>query len=339
MGTRVTAKAGALGWALVLGALVAPQAGHARDDRSEGSGPDFSVDAQPQRVPQGGLITVWVRGLRGAVPKVTDVRFGDARVASLPWGTAETLALVPVSITHALGTHPVRLRVGGTVVSLPVAVVPGDFDTDELGVSRSFTDPTRAQRRRAHADAQALEAMWRRGSAERLWRGPFILPVDNAVTAPFGTFRTINGRTRSRHQGLDVRGRVGDPIRATNDGRVALARDCFFSGNTVVLDHGAGLYTLYFHMSRMSVKPGERVRRGQQLGLVGQTGRVTGPHLHWGVKLAGRYVDGQALLALDLSGDPKATPAQRNVAPAPVKVPRRVPGAPAEPTGADAEGP
>ena len=105
--------------------------------------------------------------------------------------------------------------------------------------------------------------------------------------------------------GLDVRGTKGDPIKATNDGRVALARPCFYSGNTVVVDHGNGVQTLYFHMTRMAVKPGQMVAKGQLLGTVGDSGRVTGPHLHWGVKFSNTYVDPARLLALRLEDDPR----------------------------------
>src|SRR5690606_28296371 len=110
----------------------------------------------------------------------------------------------------------------------------------------------------------------------------------------------FNGSLASVHYGLDLRGAVGAPIHAANAGVVVMVRDCFTSGNTVIVDHGAGLYTLYFHLSRFDVTEGQRVERGQLLGAVGSTGRVTGPHLHWSVHVDGRYVDPQRLLELAL---------------------------------------
>ena len=104
----------------------------------------------------------------------------------------------------------------------------------------------------------------------------------------------------SQHYGLDLAGRVGAPIAAANAGRVVLVRDCWASGRTVVLWHGAGLYTTYFHLSRTLVPEGAHVARGQRIGLVGKTGRVSGPHLHWGVKVGDLYVDPRSVLGLPL---------------------------------------
>jgi len=118
------------------------------------------------------------------------------------------------------------------------------------------------------------------------------------MTAPFGDLRLFNGKAQSQHFGLDLDGRVGDPIEAANDGAVVMVRPCYASGNTVIVDHGGGLYTMYFHLSHFEVKEGQKVARGQLLGLVGRTGRVTGPHLHFSVKVDGLYVDGATVLGL-----------------------------------------
>jgi murein DD-endopeptidase MepM/ murein hydrolase activator NlpD len=121
------------------------------------------------------------------------------------------------------------------------------------------------------------------------------------VTAPFGDLRLFNGKKQSQHFGVDLDGSTGDPIEAANDGTVVMVRECYASGNTVIVNHGAGLYTLYFHMSHFDVQPGDKVKQGQLLGRVGKTGRVTGPHLHWSGKIDGLYVDAQALMKLDFT--------------------------------------
>jgi murein DD-endopeptidase MepM/ murein hydrolase activator NlpD len=132
-----------------------------------------------------------------------------------------------------------------------------------------------------------------------LWRGPFVRPV--AGTEPptgFGARRIINGKPRAPHGGADYTAARGTPVVAANAGRVALVAEYFFPGRLVALDHGLGLYTLYFHLDTVGVGPGERVERGQTLGAVGMTGRSTGPHLHFGAQLGPARVDPDALLAL-----------------------------------------
>ena len=117
----------------------------------------------------------------------------------------------------------------------------------------------------------------------------------------------LNGKAASVHYGLDLTGPRGAPVLAANDGEVVITRDAYFSGKTVVIWHGAGLYTAYFHLDRISVREGQRVHKGETLGELGSTGRATGPHLHWGVKVDGLYVDPESLLAIDF-GDGSAPP-------------------------------
>jgi murein DD-endopeptidase MepM/ murein hydrolase activator NlpD len=112
-----------------------------------------------------------------------------------------------------------------------------------------------------------------------------VLPIDSKVTSIYGTKRTFNGEMRSFHQGLDLRAKTGTPVRAPAGGTVVLAKDLFFTGNTVILDHGYGIFTIYAHMSKLGVKKGEKVNVKQQLGLSGATGRASGPHLHWGAQV------------------------------------------------------
>jgi len=140
----------------------------------------------------------------------------------------------------------------------------------------------------------------------------FAWPRQGRVTAPYGDLRTFNGKKQSQHFGTDVDGAVGTPIYAANAGTVVMRRDNYASGNTVLVYHGAGLYTAYFHLSAFEVKEGQRVERGQLLGKVGNTGRVTGPHLHWGVKVDDLWVDGETLLKLDFGTAPAPAVTQRD---------------------------
>ena len=124
-----------------------------------------------------------------------------------------------------------------------------------------------------------------------LWNEPFKVPIPGETGTNFGHRRIFNGQPRAPHAGADLHAATGTPIHATNRGRVVLAKHLFFTGNTVILDHGLGVYSLYAHLSRIEVKRGVMVSSGQLLGLAGATGRVTGPHLHWGMRVQGARVD------------------------------------------------
>ena len=122
--------------------------------------------------------------------------------------------------------------------------------------------------------------------------------MPGAATSSFGRRSVLNGQARSPHSGTDFRAATGTPVRAPNGGRVVLAADQYFSGNTVILDHGQGLFSFLAHLSRITVRDGQIVARGEEVGLSGATGRVTGPHLHWTVRLDGARVDPLSVLAL-----------------------------------------
>jgi murein DD-endopeptidase MepM/ murein hydrolase activator NlpD len=132
----------------------------------------------------------------------------------------------------------------------------------------------------------------------RQWDLPFILPRRSRITSGFGTGREFNGKVTSRHLGTDFAGRVGEPVRAANRGRVALVADFYLAGRVIYLDHGEGLVSAYFHLSRALVKPGQEVERGQVIGLVGRSGRVTGPHLHWVMRYGAVTVDPMSVVGL-----------------------------------------
>ncbi len=223
------------------------------------------------------------------------------------------LVLAPVSIEQKRTTAPLVLDAtleDGSAVGWrkPAPVMQAPYDERHLTVSKKFIKPTLAQRKRAAREAKALTAALATATPERLWRGSFARPTAGVETSPFGTKRTYNDKKKSRHLGLDLDGAVGAPIVATARGRVVLATERFYSGGTVVLDHGQSLFTMYFHMSRIDVRVGDVVEKGQGLGAVGATGQVTGPHLHFSVRFGELYVDPARLLALDLSADAEDAP-------------------------------
>ena len=182
--------------------------------------------------------------------------------------------------------------------NLEVANEP--YVTVELKVAHKFTAPSRRLLRHIRREEILKHRIFEESSGKQLWAGDFIAPVSESVSEPFGVRRVFNGELKTEHQGLDYHAPRGTHVVAANSGTVLLARRLFFEGNCVVVDHGQGLMTLYMHLSKFKVKKGQKVRRGQLLGLSGATGRATGPHLHLAVRWEGIYLDPGKLLKLDL---------------------------------------
>jgi len=193
------------------------------------------------------------------------------------------------------------LRVLGT--TRPITLAPRQFRTRRLSVASQFVDPSPRELERIRAEAARLEAIFGTVTMpERI--EAFTRPVPGVPSGNFGNRSVFNGEPRAPHAGEDFRGATGTPVHAPGGGRVMLAEDLFFTGQTVVIDHGLGLYSLLAHLSRIDVMPGQQVARGDTVGLLGATGRVTGPHLHWTVRLGGARVDPLRVLALLAPGTP-----------------------------------
>jgi murein DD-endopeptidase MepM/ murein hydrolase activator NlpD len=211
-------------------------------------------------------------------------------------------ALVGIPVEDDPGLVQVQVTAGGQKLVRPLEIIPPEFPERKLTVATKFVKIPASAKARIKADQAAFQKAWSTPFRPRAFTDNFEKPRDAVITAHFGDKRTLNGKKTTQHFGLDLDGSTGDEIRAANDGRVVMVRDCFTSGNTVLVEHGAGLITSYFHMSKFLVKPGQEVRRGELLGLVGKTGRVTGPHLHFGAHLGSLWVNPQALLALPFPG-------------------------------------
>jgi len=170
------------------------------------------------------------------------------------------------------------------------------FKTQTLSLPSSMVDLDPKTLERVNAESQRVEAVFQRTRKEKLWKGRFLRPVPGEISTPFGLRRVINRQNKSPHSGVDLRAEEGTPILASNAGSVILVDDFFFSGKSVILDHGQGVYSMYFHLSEILVREGEKISKGDVLGQVGSTGRSTGPHLHWGVRVRGAKVDPFSLI-------------------------------------------
>lgn len=203
------------------------------------------------------------------------------------------------SLTGTVWTSDGRSR----AIQKSLRVLPKKFPTQRIRVRQKYVTLNPRDSERAAREHRQLTEIWQSTSAQRMWAEPFVRPVSSKQTSGFGRRRIVNGEPRSPHSGVDLRATTGTPIRAANAGKVVMAKDLFFAGKTIILDHGLGLYTVYAHCSRMRAKPGDQVAQGQIIGEVGATGRVTGPHLHWACRINGARVNPVHLTTLTYDTD------------------------------------
>jgi len=204
--------------------------------------------------------------------------------------------LVGIDLDTKPGRYDLIVHAGSGVLHKTLIVQPRAFPTRRLRVNPDLVHPPPQMEARIVKETSHLRELWDRSAPERLWTGPFVRPVPDPANSAFGTRSVYNGEPRSPHTGADFLSPAGRPIKAPNSGRVVLAEPQYFSGNTVIIDHGLGLFSMVAHLSEIDVKVGEDVEKGQLVGKVGATGRVTGPHLHWTVRLNNARVDPLSLL-------------------------------------------
>lgn len=166
-----------------------------------------------------------------------------------------------------------------------------NYEKETLSVDSSKVILSENDRKRASKEyAEAME-IYNKKTEHSYISSEFIVPLNSKITSDFGKARVYNGSLKGYHGGTDFRASDGTPLMASNSGKIVLAKDRFYSGGSVVIDHGHGIYSCYFHMSKLDVKEGDMIRRGEPIGLSGSSGRVTGPHLHFGIRVAAQQVD------------------------------------------------
>jgi hypothetical protein len=223
-----------------------------------------------------------------------------------PGGTGTFTALVGIDMQDVPGAHELLVEIkspdGVKRLSYNVLVLRGKFPLQHLTLPKDMVDLDEATLARVKAEQEQVRAVFDTVTPGRRWSVGFIAPVQGTISGAFGRTRMINGQPRSPHNGEDISAEPGTPVLATNDGIARLTVDHYFAGKGVFLDHGLGLHSMYFHLSEILVREGDPVARGQAIGKVGASGRATGPHLHWGVRLNGARVDPYAMLHLPLNG-------------------------------------
>jgi len=170
------------------------------------------------------------------------------------------------------------------------------FPFEKLNVDKKRVFFSKKDLKRIIKEKKELDYIYENGVIKPLFNKSFKAPLKSKITSIYGTRRLFNNNKSGQHLGTDYRAKIGHPIRSSNSGKVVLSKNLFFSGNTVILDHGMGIFTTYGHLSKTIAKVGQVVGKNALLGAAGKTGRVTGPHLHWGVKVHGQWVDGNYLV-------------------------------------------
>lgn len=269
------------------GALLCPAGVTAKEPRSCSAGATLRLSSPLSS--QGSLLLVELESAR----PLTEVNGNwDGKIVPFwPEDNREAVhaGLLGVDLEKAPGRYELKVTAqkadGGKIdCKARITVRAGKFATERLRVGKQFVEPNPEQVKRAEEERHRLREIFDQVTPERLWNGEFRVPLDGVTAGSnFGKRRILNGNPGSPHGGADLPGATGTPVHAAQRGRVVLADELFFAGNTVVLDHGLGIYTFYGHLSEINAKVGDILEAGDVLGKVGATGRVTGPHLHWGL--------------------------------------------------------
>ncbi|MBM4309402.1 MAG: M23 family metallopeptidase [Deltaproteobacteria bacterium] len=260
----------------------------------------ISISVQPERVEQGSVVMI-------------SLVYPEAAGTSCSWNSrtfplftdasGRAFGFVPIDMDHAPGAQRLSVSVKnaeGITAAREVSfeIIAKKFPEqhitlDESKVTLSANDLERHNRERAQ-----VEAMFAASQPRRLWSDAFLQPVQGRISTPFGVRRFINKQPRNPHSGIDIAAPAGTPVRAASAGIVCLTGEHFFAGKSVYIDHGHAMFSMYFHLDTIDVQNGQSVTQGEIIGRVGSTGRSTGPHLHWGMRLYDTPVDPLSLLAL-----------------------------------------
>jgi len=258
-----------------------------------------AAQAIPKHAPRpGGVAVIPIGAARASEGPVPVAMFGDKRALVLTYDD-EWFAIVGIPLDYKAGAARLSVSLfGQTVSEYPFEVIPHAYSEQRLTVeNQSYVDPDPLQLERIAAEREQIDTALGAWRESRLVDVELLVPVTGRQSPSFGFRRFFNDQPRAPHKGMDIAAPRGSTIVAATDGVISVEGDFFFNGNTVIIDHGQGLLTMYCHLDAIDVRQGDSVARGAAIGKVGATGRVTGAHLHFGVYLNGTAVDPSLLLA------------------------------------------
>ena len=253
------------------------------------------IIVEPKKAGPGDILTVTVKNISGPVEGMFNGKklyFNEAK--------SSMKAVLAIDLYAEPGPYKLHIAADGKKISRTVRVSPKKYPVQRLTLPPDLVVLSPENEARVEREQKKMAVLWPVDSL-RLWTGDFIDPLPGKeIGTPFGVRRFINKIPKNPHSGVDVSAEMGDPVLAPNDGVVVLVDEQFYSGRSIVIDHGQGIYTMFFHLSKINVVPGQAVMKGDHIGEVGSTGRSSGPHLHWGVRIQGARVDPLELIRLKL---------------------------------------
>lgn len=256
-----------------------------------------AAEAAPTRLKQGEVVVLTVSVDPKLGPPVGE--FGGGSFLLYSTGQEGRYAvLLGADMQQKPGVYDFIIRSDQGAVQEPIRIeiLAAEFGIQELNLPQDQVELDAETLARVKWEQEKILSVMSGVRPDRLWNGGFIPPVEGRIQNRFGFRRIINGEPRSPHSGEDISASKGTPVLAANDGVVVYTADQFFSGKSVVVDHGLGLFTMYFHLDSIEADQGAGIKKGQRLGTVGASGRATGPHLHWGARLNGARVNPFSLL-------------------------------------------
>lgn len=255
------------------------------------------VELSPKKIKQGDAFFIKVTGAKTVSPPSASLARKKLYFSNC--GEGCFIAIGAIDIKTKPGVYMLKMKAGKKKRNLKLSVKKTAFSKLKLTLpdDKVFLSPDDLDI--VNNEQERLQSLFR-GVSEKQWDGAFIPPLENDISTRFGTKRIMNRKWISVHKGIDIKGQEGEEIRASNNGMVVLAEELFFGGNTVIIDHGQGIHTIYMHLSKTNVKPEDTVSKGDVIGLVGSSGRSIGPHLHFGVKVQGINTNPLSLLKLEL---------------------------------------
>ena len=256
---------------------------------------NYTVNLNDSTISQGGLTLFQIDDLKAKEELTASFTGGEIFVVKDETGT---WGIIATDLEAKPGSYELSFKGAKKMVDSAVEVVGEDYGTESLNLPSAMVTLNKAANERVIKERALIKDLWSKSSKEPLWNGPFIMPLTGRLSASFGVRRTMNNKAKPPHSGMDIAAPRGTPVKAANSGKVAFTGDFYFNGRFVVIDHGVGVFTIYAHLNEILIKQGDVIEKGDTIGKVGSTGRSTGPHLHFGVKVGSVRVSPLALFEI-----------------------------------------
>ncbi len=228
-----------------------------------------------------------------SVPKGTKIykKNKELSLVQNPVKSDEKLLILPVGYRDEIRDIVLTKKYNNKTKSIVISVKRGNYKKERLKVAKNKVNPPKKLLDKIYKDYKLVQSIYKKQTLKPYFSKSFILPLDSKITSRFGNARVFNETLKSYHSGVDFRASVGTPIRASNDGIVVLVKEMYYTGKSIIIDHGGGIFSSYSHLNRANVKVGDFIKRGEIIAHSGVSGRITGPHLHYTITINSKKVN------------------------------------------------